>query len=119
MNYQRISELYALLEEEFGKNPVNNKRMGEICHYLSAEFAAKPSLWSRLSGIVVPANWKIYITAAIAALIAVNTQLHFVTPDVANALIGVAVALGFWTVHTTQTTQNLQIEKVRMLLHKN
>ncbi len=110
MNYNRISELYALLDEEHKLIPLDQKRIDEINHYLGVELSGKPpkppvgTFWTYLYKFFpLPENWKTYVTATIGAFIALNTQLHLVPQNVQDALLAVAVSLGFWAVNATQT----------------
>lgn len=121
MNHKRLAELYDMLDAEFKKMPVNNVRIGEIHHYIAKEIAVPDSMWSSWT---LPADWKTYATAAIGVLIAGNTQFHFVSPDVQNAILALAVTLGFWTVQANQAANALHINKLKahltnlMITHK-
>jgi len=109
MNHERLAELYDMLDAEFKKMPVNNVRIGEIHHYIAKEIAVPDSMWS-FSGFTLPSDWKTYVTALIGVLVAVNTQFHFVSPDVQNAVLALAVTLGFWTVQSAQNTHLQQLK---------
>lgn len=114
MNYQRIAQLYEKLDAELKKVPVNQKRVDEINHYIAKEFggdAPKPaegSFWSYF--LPLPSNWRMYVTAALSAFVAFNSQIHLVSQDWQNAILAAAVALGFWAVNSTQ---NLNFEKIK------
>lgn len=122
MNYRRISELYYLLAEEHEKTPLNEKRINEVNHYLSVELGTAPpkppvgSWRSWLDNIwPLPDNWKTYVTSALAAFVAFNSQLHLVPQNIQDGILAAAVALGFWAVNSTQT---LNFEKVKAHLAK-
>lgn len=109
MNHERLAELYILLDEEFKKTPINHHRIGEINHYIAKEIAIPDSPWSSLA----PADWKPYVTAVIGILIAANTQFHYVSPDLQNAILALAVTLGLWTVQTTQAIHAANLKKIK------
>lgn len=122
MNYDRIAQLYALLAAEEKKTPINQKRIDEINYYLAKEFGGNPpkpqvgSWWSWLDNFwPLPENWKTYITTALGAFVAINTQLHLVPQNVQEAILAAAVVLGFWAVNSTQ---DLNMKKVKDHLAK-
>lgn len=115
MNYERIAQLYAMLAEEEKKTPLNDKRIKEINHYLSVELGTAPPkpqhTGSWFDGIwPLPDNWKTYVTSAIGAFVALNSQVHLVSQNWQDGLLAAAVALGFWAVNSTQA---LNLEKVK------
>ena len=121
MNHERLAELHMMLEEEFKKMPVNHARIAEINHYIAKEIAVPDSMWGNFT---LPPDWKTYVTAIIGVLVAANTQFHWVSADLQNALLALAVTLGFWTVQATQATNALHIKKLKahltnlMIAHK-
>lgn len=121
MNHKRLAELYDMLDEEFNKMPVNNIRIGEINHYIAREIAVPDSAWGNFS---LPTDWKTYVTAVIGAFIAANTQFHFVSVDLQNAILALAITMGFWTVQATQAANSLHLNKLKahlttlMLTHR-
>lgn len=122
MNYERIAQLYAMLAVEEKKTPINQKRIDEINHYLAKEFGGNPpkpqpgSWWSWLDNVwPLPENWKTYVTSALGAFVALNTQFHFVSQNVQEAILAAAVALGFWAVNSTQY---MHMEKVKSHIAK-
>jgi len=121
MNHERLAELYMLLDEEFKKTPVNHARIGEINHYIAKEIAVPDSCLGKLS---LPPDWKTYVTAIIGVLVAANTQFHWVSADLQNALLALAVTLGFWTVQAAQEINATNIKKLKahltnlMIAHK-
>lgn len=122
MNYRRIAQLYNLLAEEHEKTPLNEKRIAEINHYLEVELGTAPpkpptgSWWDWIGNIwPLPENWKTYVTSALAAFVAFNSQLHVVPQNWQDAILAVAIALGFWAVNSTQ---QLNLERVKAHLAK-
>jgi hypothetical protein len=115
MDYKRIAQLYTYLDEEYKKTPVNQARIDEINFYLNKEFggqapkAAEGSFWTFFDNLFswffpLPPNWKIWVTTAIGVFIAFNSQMHVVPQNWQDALLAVAVSLGFWAVNSTQVT---------------
>ena len=114
MDHTRIAELHKKLEIEF-KNPAPDfKRIAEINHWISKEFAvADPqpqqgSWWDAI--FPLPDNWKTYVTMALGAFVAFNTQLHLVPQNVQDAILAAAVSLGFWAVNSTQSLNLSQMK---------
>lgn len=114
MNYERISQLHFLLNEEFKKPTIDYKRVAEVQYYLSQEYLQPPvepvkSFWD-FNWVKLPDNWKLHVSALIGAAVALNSQLHLVTQNVQDALLAAAIALGFYGVNAAQ---NVQFDKLK------
>ncbi len=126
MNYKRVSDLYALLDTELKKTPLDEKRIKEINYYIAKEWGGSPpkpaegSFWHIFDKFLpLPEGWKLWVTGALSAFVAFNSQMHFVTQDWQNGILAAAVALGFWSVSSTQTANyNRLKDHLTSLSHK-
>ena len=127
MNYERIAQLYSFLAEENKKTPLDQKRIDQINHYLAIELGDTPptppkpsSWWSWLDNIwPLPEQWKTYVTSALGAFVAFNTQLNLVPQKWQDAILAAAVALGFWAVNSTQTLHMEKLKKQFAFISRN